>query len=204
MIKRDKHEKNILKHNSPKVKFLKKENVPQKHLERGLVILDIDGTLIDTISGDADKPKYRKRILQFEDDSIYGRPYAKSFIKYLLKKYDVGIWTFATWDYAYEIITTGFDVNPKDLVFFYTRDYPPPFKHSHDKSVKQIDRIPTYHTKRILIDDNIYNVAANEKDQSNPHHRAIKVKEYKVHSMNSASDMELNKIKSLIKHRLGY
>jgi len=172
--------------------------------EKGLVILDIDGTLIDTVSGTTPRPKFKKRILQFEDHSIYGRPYAKSFIRYLMKKYDVGVWTFATWDYAYAVLTEGLDIDPNDLLFIYTRDRPPPFKRTHDMSVKQIGRIKTGHKRKILIDDNIHNVLANEKDHSTPYHRAIKVKKYAVHRPTAANDIELNRIKSLIRERLGY
>lgn len=172
--------------------------------ERGLVVLDIDGTIIDTVHGDAPRPKYKKRILQFEDNSIYARPYAKAFIRYLLGKYDVGIWTFATGDYATAIICDGFGFHLKDFVFFYTRDYPPPFNRRHNLMVKQIDRIPTHHRKRILIDDNIDNVITNETDRSTPHHRAVRVKEYIVHTPSASRDIELNRIKTIISDRLGY
>lgn len=192
---------------SPKRQIVRKKS-PKKiepaRRERGLVVLDIDGTLIDTVSGNTPRPKYKKRILQFEDHSIYGRPYAKSFIRYLLKKYDVGIWTFATGDYAMAVIRDGLGFDPKEFVFFYTRDFPPPFDRKHDLTVKQIDRIPTPHRKRILIDDNLYNVLTNEKNHSTPDHRAIRVKEYKVHKPQSSGDIELNRVKQIINDRLGY
>lgn len=183
---------------------LSKKNPHTQQQERGLVILDIDGTLIDTVSGNNPRPKGKKRILQFEDHSIYGRPYAKSFVRWCLNKYDVGVWTFATWDYAIAVLTEGLGINPADLKFIYTRDRPPPFKKTHDMSVKQITRIPTAHQRRILIDDNLHNVITNEKDRLTPHSRALKIKEYKVHRPEATGDAELLKIKNLIKDRLGY
>ena len=188
---------------SPK-KSPKKRAAAPTPVERGLVVLDIDGTIIDTISGKEERPKYKKRLLQFQDHHIYARPYAKDFIKYLLKKYDVGIWTFATGDYAWAILMDGFGFKPEDFVFFYTRDFPPPFDHNHDLDVKQIERLPFPHRKRILVDDNLHNVMTNEKDKSTPHNRAVRIKEFKVTRPTASSDIELHRMKKRIADRLGY
>jgi len=181
---------------------IKSPTVKRSPKERGLIVLDIDGTIIDTVSGDDKRPGRRKRIQQFEDHSIYGRPYAKQFIDWCMKKYDVGVWTFATGDYAVSVLK-GFGYDPQDFVFFYTRDFPPPWNPSHDNEVKQIERIPTNHKKRVLIDDNTANVRVNEKTNRHPDIGAIQIKEYQVHKPGSSADNQLLLIKEAICRKLG-
>ncbi len=80
-----------------------------------LIVLDLDETLIHSsdlrISSD----------FEFGSFSVLVRPFAKEFVRYLLDRFDVGIWTSSTFDYASEILH-GLGFNQDEFAFVWARE----------------------------------------------------------------------------------
>lgn len=74
------------------------------------VILDLDNTLISSLSKDEEKPHHRYRMKYFNYHDMDGyykvfeRPGLQDFLDYLFKHFNVSVWTAASKSYALFII----------------------------------------------------------------------------------------------------
>src|SRR3989344_2393573 len=97
-------------------------------MDRKLIILDIDGTLLHCFEYDIDYlPCIHYDFEIYFDNKIFGyvyeRPNVKEFIKYLFNYYDVAVWTAAGSEYAYQIVKKLFtDEQRKELKFVWSSE----------------------------------------------------------------------------------
>jgi len=94
---------------------------------KGLLILDLDETLIHSEEFPRTKPNNQKFDFKVhcEGDDYWfmtkKRPFLDEFIKYVFENFDVGIWTASTRDYA-SIVLENIGIDESKLKFFYTRE----------------------------------------------------------------------------------
>ena len=97
-------------------------------MDRKLIILDIDGTLLHCFEYDIDYlPCIHYDFEIYFDNKIFGyvyeRPNVKEFIKYLFNYYDVAVWTAAGSEYADQIVKKLFtDEQRKELKFVWSSE----------------------------------------------------------------------------------
>lgn len=127
------------------------------------IILDLDNTLLHTLNNSHIIPDENKNIKKCKLDEnliVYARPYLNFFIETLCKNYDVGIWTFGTYDYAC-LVLQSLGINILKFKFIYARDYPPCNVVYNTKDLKSIKKLYPEYEQYILVDDNKENCSTN-------------------------------------------
>ena len=81
-----------------------------------LLVLDLDETLVHACEEPLDRPA-EHRIL---DLHVYRRPHVDAFLRAVLERFEVGVWTAARPDYAMAVVSALMD--PSRLRFVYARD----------------------------------------------------------------------------------
>lgn len=138
-------------------------------MKQGLVILDLDHTIISAVEMDKLKTVKHPEAFPYKDfaDSyrIYERPYLQQFLDKLFKSYRVAVWTAAGISYANFIIQNFILTKPsRALEFVMWRehcDYSEE-KYDHQKKLKLLDFIKDEH---VILDDND-EVLKTQKDRS--------------------------------------
>lgn len=102
-----------------------------EHTEMKLLILDLDETLIHARNSELDTPCPS---FNFEEYTIYRRPYLEDFLAFCEKHFKVAIWTSSSEEYATKVVQEIFENN-----------YPLEFVWSRERCVR----------KRNLIDDTV-------------------------------------------------
>lgn len=90
------------------------EGGQHKHVNRPLLILDLDETLVYATEKELGSPP-DFRIAHY---SVYRRPHLSAFLDYCFTEFDVAVWTSASRTYASEVITQVF--GGRELRFFWS------------------------------------------------------------------------------------
>lgn len=87
-----------------------------QNLERKLLILDLDETLIYA----TEEKLNRECDFSVGQYFVYKRPFLQDFLEFCFENFDVAVWTSATQNYAVEIANRIFP-DSNELKFFYSR-----------------------------------------------------------------------------------
>jgi hypothetical protein len=153
------------------------------------VVLDLDNTIVHCIEN-IQKNKVSvnngslSKIQSYEDNCIiYLRPYLYIFITNLLKRSNVGIWTFGTYSYALKVLSL-LNIDKDLFVFVYARDYPPNNVSVAYKDIGLIKKNFPQFSSYFIIDDNINNCIINPCEN-------IWIKHFNVFDANAVNDTDL-------------
>jgi TFIIF-interacting CTD phosphatase-like protein len=138
-------------------------------MKQGLVILDLDHTIISAVEMDRLSTVHDPKAFKYKDFDhsyrIYERPYLQQFLDRLFKNYRVAVWTAAGISYANFIVKNFILTKPnRKLEFFMWRehcDYSEDIA-DHQKKLKLLDFITEPH---VILDDN-EDVLRTQKDRS--------------------------------------
>eukprot|EP00180_Rhodochaete_pulchella_P000382 Plantae.Rhodophyta-Rhodochaete_pulchella.ctg12672.p1 GENE.Plantae.Rhodophyta-Rhodochaete_pulchella.ctg12672~~Plantae.Rhodophyta-Rhodochaete_pulchella.ctg12672.p1 ORF type:complete len:279 (+),score=14.46 Plantae.Rhodophyta-Rhodochaete_pulchella.ctg12672:1045-1881(+) len=95
---------NLSHSSSPSRRALADSSTMSTHLSppRRLVLLDLNGILLFRCpprgNGTAPRPTHMPHDMKQKNNYVYFRPHARSFVEYMLHKFDVGIWSSARKD----------------------------------------------------------------------------------------------------------
>lgn len=149
---------------------------PNKKGSRLSVILDLDNTLISSLSLKEIKKikNIDKRKLEYHTMEgyyrVYSRPHLKKFLSYIFKNFDVSVWTAASRDYASFIIEKIIIGGKKDRqikMFLYDNNCDESQKYYDENSPKDLRYLYNfngYHPCNTVIIDDLSDVfKANPK-----------------------------------------
>jgi hypothetical protein len=125
-----------------------------------IVVLDLDNTLIHSVTKDVAECIHKPADLIFSDIYVYFRPYLAAFLNELKSKFNrIGIWSFGTDDYVNKIAS----VLGIEFEFIYSINNPPPGKQPNDFSCKELIYIEQNHmcNAAFMIDDRPINGSKN-------------------------------------------
>ncbi|MGE5192644.1 MAG: NIF family HAD-type phosphatase [Deltaproteobacteria bacterium] len=125
-----------------------------KHLDRNLLVLDIDETLVYA----AETPLEREPDFRIAHYAVYVRPHAREFIDSVLQWFDVAVWTSAGEEYAALMVARLFP-DPSAVRFVWgsnrcTRRFnPETYEQYWIKDFKKLKRIGYDLCRVLVIDD---------------------------------------------------
>jgi TFIIF-interacting CTD phosphatase-like protein len=138
-------------------------------MEQGLVILDLDHTIISAVEMNKLNTVHDPDAFHYKDFAdtyrIYERPYLQQFLDRLFKKYRVAVWTAAGISYA-NFIIKNFILNKKGRTLEFVMwsehcDYSEE-KYDHQKKLKLLNFVSD---PVVILDDND-EVLRTQKDKS--------------------------------------
>ncbi len=142
--------------------------------KKGLIILDIDNTLIDTkvvleqykskyprpsytlSKADTNKIIDNKELAPLVKVLIYRRPYLTQFLKYIFEHYHVGLWTAAQERWMDIILNKVLKTYKNKFLFKWHREHSTP-EGKYMKPLKKIfEKYPKFNSSNTLIIDDNY------------------------------------------------
>lgn len=145
--------------------------IHKKTYRRKLIILDMNGLIVDK----KNKKSFKIDELDVQPTStsgtcfIWKRPYSDIFIDFILKNFDVAVWSSAKLHNVQSMVDFVFEDSQKKLVFIWdqTKCIPENRGSSHNLFLKPIDEVlkffPKYKDNILFIDDTPDKLKYNEK-----------------------------------------
>ncbi len=165
-------------------------------MSRSLIVLDLNGAILDAaktlLRDQTGKPL--PYLAKTRTKYIYLRPGAIDFLEWLVKNYDVGIWTSCVEHNAYGIVRAAI---PKRIrtqfkfVFHRARcELVPGPGYNSIKDLRQVwDNFPAYGPKNTWAIDDTASKYTRQPDN------LILLKEFKANAPDAAHDRELEKLR---------
>jgi len=165
--------------------------MPKKN---GLIILDIDNTLIDTkfvykeFVSSFPRANYtltKSETRDFINDKeiadnvrilIYKRPYLNQFLKYILQHYHVGIWTAAKNTWMHLILKKIMPTYKNKFIFKWHREHSTPNEKYMKPLTKVFNQYPKFNSLNTLIIDDNYTTTEIKVSHLNIDRFEIKLK----------------------------
>jgi TFIIF-interacting CTD phosphatase-like protein len=127
-------------------------------MKRGLVLLDLDHTIISAVEMNKLKRVKNPEAFQYKDFAqtyrIYERPYLQLFLDKLFSRYRVAVWTAAGISYANFIIKNFILTKPErklEFVMWSEHCEVSEERHDHQKKLKMLDFL---NEPMVILDDN--------------------------------------------------
>jgi hypothetical protein len=142
------NDNNIARYNNIFMEIL--NNMIQTKEIHPIIVLDLDNTLVHTVSKEYFDIIGRPADAVFEESYVYLRPYTAEFLMMLRSKFKrIGIWSFGMKRYVDKIV----ELLGGDFEFVYAYDCPPPGKNPAIKAKELCFIDKTHNGLAFIVDD---------------------------------------------------